>query len=295
MKMMRCVLVSCLLLFISPLFARADIYWSFDAPGTGPEGRPADWTGWGVYWNNGSLTNYTQDISPYIVDWESPVFQVPSSGLAASHAAAESGAGAGGDIRVQIDDYSCQEVGADVCSVDLVRHDRPSEFPLGGDHTGRFDKSISTMVESGGFYSVRFTLYDFEDIQTCWSISDFRVTNVAVATPLFADFNDDGVVDAADYTLWRNNLYNEGAAYITGDANGDGIVNAIDYQRWKSEFGKKSFAGSGAQAAFTSIASATNVPEPTSAILLACCGTALVLRRFRNAASQQKREYRPCA
>ncbi len=51
------------------------------------------------------------------------------------------------------------------------------------------------------------------------------------------DFNDDGVVDAADYTVWRNNL---GASDETAIGNhGDGLngVDTADYLLWKTNFG----------------------------------------------------------
>ena len=47
------------------------------------------------------------------------------------------------------------------------------------------------------------------------------------------DYNDNGVVDAADYVLWRNNpasLENEGAS--------PGVVDPADYTFWRSQFGK---------------------------------------------------------
>jgi hypothetical protein len=73
------------------------------------------------------------------------------------------------------------------------------------------------------------------------------------------DFNNDDVVDAADYTTWRDNL---GATDETGiNGNGDGAngVDAADYDLWKTNFG---VPGSGA------VAVSGAVPEPTSALLL---------------------------
>ncbi len=58
------------------------------------------------------------------------------------------------------------------------------------------------------------------------------------------DYNDDGVVGAADYSVWRNNLgaiplpgpLHEGEG-VVGDGNDDGMVDALDYAVWKSNFG----------------------------------------------------------
>jgi hypothetical protein len=74
----------------------------------------------------------------------------------------------------------------------------------------------------------------------------------------WGDFNEDGVVDAADYSVWRDGL---GAAY-----------SMEDYAVWKSHFGQ-SGAGSGAFSASTA------VPEPTSLTLL-LLSMLLVFRRF---------------
>jgi hypothetical protein len=59
------------------------------------------------------------------------------------------------------------------------------------------------------------------------------------------DFNGDHVVDAADYTVWRDGL---GAQYTPAD-----------YQDWKSNFGQSAGAGS--------VSSAT-VPEPAATMLV---------------------------
>jgi hypothetical protein len=80
------------------------------------------------------------------------------------------------------------------------------------------------------------------------------------ATPpgLTGDFNGNGVVDAADYVLWRNGgpLQNEGG--IT-----PGTSTPEDYTTWRANFGK-SAAGGGAALG------AAAVPEPaTCAMLLA--------------------------
>ncbi|MCO6047459.1 hypothetical protein NG895_26445 [Aeoliella sp. ICT_H6.2] len=77
---------------------------------------------------------------------------------------------------------------------------------------------------------------------------------------LTGDFNNDGTVDLADYTVWRNNL---GAANESGlNFNGDGGgVTASDYQLWKDNF------GTGAAPANLAAGSQA-VPEPGTAGLV---------------------------
>ena len=63
--------------------------------------------------------------------------------------------------------------------------------------------------------------------------------------PLLGDFNHDGKVNAADYTVWRNGLRS--------------IYTAADYNNWKSHFGESNGAGSGA---IGSTGANAAVPEP---------------------------------
>jgi hypothetical protein len=71
------------------------------------------------------------------------------------------------------------------------------------------------------------------------------------------DYNANGVVDAADYVLWRdNNGLTSGATTAQGDGTGDGMVNSDDYGFWQARFGNTSGSGS-------SLGSAA-IPEPTS-------------------------------
>ena len=102
------------------------------------------------------------------------------------------------------------------------------------------------------------------------SLAAIAVPGVAAGLP--GDFNDDGTVDAADYTVWADN---RGSTFDLG-GNGDetggsaGVVDVVDYSLWKTSFGDTA-AGS---------ATAT-VPEPTS-LLVAIVGMlalALINRR----------------
>jgi hypothetical protein len=54
------------------------------------------------------------------------------------------------------------------------------------------------------------------------------------------DFNRDHVVDAADYSLWRDTLGSTVASFTGADANGDGLVSQTDYELWLGHFGMTS-------------------------------------------------------
>ncbi len=71
------------------------------------------------------------------------------------------------------------------------------------------------------------------------------------------NLNLNGVVDAADYTVWRDTLGTTTAAPFTGaDANGDSYVSQADYDVWRNNFG--TVAPGAAHA----------VPEPAAFILV---------------------------
>jgi len=79
------------------------------------------------------------------------------------------------------------------------------------------------------------------------------------------DYDHDGLVDAADYTVWRDRLGQTSVTPYTGpDGDGDGQISAADYTVWKSHFGTA--AGSGATASAGDPAEA--VPEPAAIVIL---------------------------
>ena len=78
------------------------------------------------------------------------------------------------------------------------------------------------------------------------------ISSVEVLDFAEGDYNFDGVVDAADFTVWRDA---EGSTTVAEpDGNGDGVVDMLDYNLWKSNFGTTTVSGA---------SSATTVPEPT--------------------------------
>lgn len=99
------------------------------------------------------------------------------------------------------------------------------------------------------------------------------------------DYNGNGIVDAADYTVWRNNLGGigpNGDGTTTGDLLGvpDGVVNEWDYDYWRQEFGNM-VPGAGGEVRLV----AAPVPEPSGALLL-LIGGARWCRRKRSGKSR---------
>ncbi len=91
------------------------------------------------------------------------------------------------------------------------------------------------------------------------------------------DYNGDGVVDAADYTVWRD-TFGQSVATPGDGADGDlsGTIDQGDYDFWREHYGESVGSGTVAQ---------TAVPEPTAAVLFAAAMASLLAvgRRRHNA------------
>ena len=61
--------------------------------------------------------------------------------------------------------------------------------------------------------------------------------------PLVGDYNGNGIVDAGDYTVWRDSIGQSGEG-LAADGNRDLIVDVYDYQLWKDNFGSSLDLGS---------------------------------------------------
>lgn len=77
---------------------------------------------------------------------------------------------------------------------------------------------------------------------------------------VLGDFNSDGIVDAADYTTWRDSLGS--TTSLAADATGNGVIDSADYDIWKLNFGAINPAALGAGQSPT-----TSVPEPSTMLL----------------------------
>jgi beta-glucanase (GH16 family) len=91
-----------------------------------------------------------------------------------------------------------------------------------------------------------------------------RVWQRPASLGLSGDYNGDDVVDAADYTVWRDSLGQSGFG-LAADGSGNGTVGQSDYDIWRNAFGQS--------------ATATSVPEPSSFAAAAILAFAGVCRR----------------
>jgi autotransporter-associated beta strand protein len=102
-----------------------------------------------------------------------------------------------------------------------------------------------------------------------------RVTTYIVPQLLIGDYNNDGTVNAADYTVWRNSL-GTAAVLNNRDPLNMGNVSEADYTSWKNNFGA-TLPGAG------SLSVEGSVPEPSALVL-----AVLVLLPLASGASSRR-------
>lgn len=90
---------------------------------------------------------------------------------------------------------------------------------------------------------------------------------LSVTVDLDGDYNGDGTVDAADYTVWRDNL--NLSVTLPGDTT-PGLVTAADYDVWVANYGTTS-----------SSTSSASVPEPSSLLVISFLGMLTTGSRLR--------------
>jgi hypothetical protein len=88
------------------------------------------------------------------------------------------------------------------------------------------------------------------------TITNVRMVRVNATLP--GDYNQDHVVAAADYTIWRDTLTETGNN-LAADGNGSGAVDGADYELWRAHFGETVVQG-------RSVGNV--VPEPRTITLL---------------------------
>jgi hypothetical protein len=120
--------------------------------------------------------------------------------------------------------------------------------------------SLGNAFSGGGAHDLRFFYADAGET----SLRPGFVKYITTGVP--GDYNGNGIVDGADYVVWRKTNGQSGAG-LAADGNHDNTVNDLDYTYWRSRFGNTS--GSGASLG------GSVVPEPSllSLIVIGACIT----------------------
>jgi hypothetical protein len=134
---------------------------------------------------------------------------------------------------------------------------------------------IATTNIEGDSASIQWS---FKSIAWAYVTPDIPQLEVNTTELVFGDFNGDLLVDAADFTVWRDSLGQTGTG-LPADADRDGVVDNDDYFIWKLTFGLPVTSLESA----ASHVSGVEVPEPGSRVLfafaaIACCICFRILR-----------------
>ncbi|MCA9239348.1 MAG: hypothetical protein KDA37_04075 [Planctomycetales bacterium] len=141
--------------------------------------------------------------------------------------------------------------------------------------------SYGTLIDLGQI----FTPSGLEDLQFIYTVDGVTtqiagsVVYGAIPMPpvgLPGDFNGDAVVDAADYTVWRDNLGAPDESSLGGNGSGGGGIGQEDYDLWQSNYGATALSGASTYAA---------APEPTASVLTALLFAAATAFRRRQSCS----------
>jgi hypothetical protein len=136
------------------------------------------------------------------------------------------------------------------------------EVPCTAYSTGNFGDQafdrIRLFAGNAGAVPAAEVLYD--EIRLGTTFQDVAPIDGPQGLP--GDFNNDQKVDAADYTVWRDNLGAATDAPLNGNGDGTVGVGPGDYDLWKSKFGTPGAGSLGGA-----------IPEPSTLLLV---GLALV-------------------
>jgi T5SS/PEP-CTERM-associated repeat protein/probable HAF family extracellular repeat protein len=113
-------------------------------------------------------------------------------------------------------------------------------MPLAGD---RFE-----IVSAGAGLSGAFATQDLPALgeRLMWDIQygadSITLTVVSIGLP--GDYNQNGVVDAADYVVWRRSVGQAGAG-LAADGDGNKRIDSGDYSIWRAHFGQTTGSAAG--------------------------------------------------
>lgn len=115
-------------------------------------------------------------------------------------------------------------------------------------------------------YRIRTRIWDEDDDKfnegfrgRLIGIGDFDLSHALLADS--GDYNRDGRIDAADYTLWRDATV---AGGLAADGDGDGVVDSDDDLAWRDSYG-------------VGVAAGAIVPEPSACIHAATLAVAAAM------------------
>lgn len=177
-------------------------------------------------------------------------------------------------IWSSIENYNLDKAGAGRSTANaaaVVAYDDTQPWPVNNNVASIYVGALNSNPATAGSWS-RSSDGDALNSRTAAAVTGTLIDHPGgdVGSPGFApgamtpgvlgDYNGNGVVDVADYTVWRNAMASGGS--LMNDASPGG-VSAVDYSYWKSRFGATTGSGAG-----------VGLPEATGVLplLLAAAG-----------------------
>lgn len=145
------------------------------------------------------------------------------------------------------------------------------------------DELTEGALGGGGVLAPEERLY----LGRVWDTSTDQLVSVRVATdgqPSFdipvtyiqpGDYDESGVVDQDDYTLWRESFGLTGSGLLA-DGNGDEVVNIADFTTWRDNLGAVSPPVVALASSAIALGPSTVVPEP-KALMVALISVAILV------------------
>ncbi len=165
-----------------------------------------------------------------------------------------------------------------VTSLDLTNPLQELNFTVTGTATD-FEMFETTIDLPDGVRSFDLTFISGGALSALGSIYIDDISAAILKAPvLLGDYNGNGIVDAADYIVWRNSLGASGSG-LAADGDGDNMVTQLDYDIWKANFGTTAGGAGGAAASVHP----SPAPEPSAMLLflVGTCVAAIASRRRR--------------
>jgi hypothetical protein len=138
-----------------------------------------------------------------------------------------------------------------------------TDFALGGGTTHLVAFDTSTPGLKSGMITISSASQAVQN-----GLIHIPVSYEVVALVLTGDYNANGMVDAADYVLWRGTLGQNVASGTGADGNKNGVIDDEDYNFWRLHFGEST---SSALAAVVPANAAIPEPGPGLLVFLGVC------------------------
>jgi hypothetical protein len=133
----------------------------------------------------------------------------------------------------------------------------------------------SAPIQPESTFYIRWAPLNISGANDGLAIDDFSIGTV-LSRGIAGDYNNSGVVDTADYVVWRNTLNQ--AVTIPNDIT-PGTVTAQDYIEWKDRLDKTIF----------DLGAASTVPEPATLLMAFAMVAALPLSTLRPNLHEQRK------